>query len=203
MFGLQVLSWLEQHLIVATSGADGRQSHPANIIERLETVGSPCVLSYIETCWGRITAYRRRCCRTVMLSGSRRRDESNATASTCSFFFIKLPRASRQESEHAQRFTRRCVEADHCIWRKALKLFTPTSGRFEEAQGKKKQKKNILLVVKNTFLKVQGKCILNVNSHNLAQQRIAELIAALWGGRGMEVWPECIGDKRKPKWPPV
>lgn len=41
------------------------------------------------------------------------------------------------------------------------------------------KKKNILLVVKNTFLKVQGKFILNVNSHNLAQQRIAELIGAL------------------------
>lgn len=86
--------------------------------------------------------YRRRCCRMAMLSGSRRRDGSNATASTRSFFFLKLPTESRQESEHSQRFTRSCVEADHCsLFGEKLENFSPRHQTHLKKHRVKKNKK--------------------------------------------------------------
>lgn len=127
-------------------------------------------------------SYRRRCCRMVMLSGSRRRDESNATASTCSFFFIKLPKALWHESELVKQFTRSCV--NHSI-------IIQEDLKRHKVKKKKNWKKTYYYFLRTHFLKVPGRWTVNVKCLK-------------------QVQPECIHDKsrdastdRKVLWAPV
>lgn len=79
----------------------------------------------------------------VMLSGSRRWDDSNPTASTCSFFFIKLPKASMRESDHVRRIYKELRQSRSFspILEQSSKCFHPTSDTFEEAQGQENKTK--------------------------------------------------------------